>query len=127
MPSGWWSALNSSIDRRMSEWVIIGWVVFVSAAMLNGASAGVAALLHCWFGRFGRGARILSAALAVGALPASVLVVVPLADPETAGQPSYWAAAVALVFAVGSAVALPGAILVTRKLARPGEDYRAFE
>lgn len=111
----------------MGEWVIIGWVVFVCASMLNGASAGVAALLHCWLSRFGRGARILSAALAAGALPASMLIVVPLADPETAGQPSYWITAVALVFAVGGAASLPGAILVTRKLARPGEDYRAFE
>ncbi len=108
----------------MSEWVIVGWVVFVTVLMLNGTSAGVAALLHCWPGRLGRGARILVAGLAAGALPASLLII-GLVDP--AERPEYWIAALALVFAVGTAFSLPAAILVTRKLARPGEDYRAFE
>jgi hypothetical protein len=126
MPSGWWSAWNSSIDRPVSEWIIVGWAAFVTVLMLNGTSAGVAALLHCWPGRLGRGARILVAALAAGAQPASLLVIVPLAD-RGVGQPEYLIVALGLMLAIGTAFSLPAAILVTRKLAKPGEDYRAFE
>jgi hypothetical protein len=111
----------------VSEWIILGWVMLVTVLMLNGTSAGVAALLHCWPGRFGRGGRILLAALAAGALPASFLIVVPLASAEALGQPSSLMLGMALVFAVGAGLALPGAIVVTRKLAKPGEEYRAFE
>jgi hypothetical protein len=127
MPGGWLSRPISSSDHRMSEWIILGWVTLVTVLTLNGTSAGVAALLHCRPGRFGRGGRILLAALAAGALPASFLVVVPLADATTRGQPAYLVLALALVFAVGAGLALPGAIVITRKLAKPGEHYRAFE
>jgi hypothetical protein len=111
----------------MGEWGIVGWVVFVSALMLNGTSAGVATLLHCRFGRFGGGARMLFAAFIAGALPASILIVIRLADPGSGGQSVSWVVAVAVTLAVSGAVSLPGAVLVTRKLARPGDDYRAFE
>jgi hypothetical protein len=111
----------------VSEWIIVGWVILVTALMLNGTSAGVAALLHCWPGRFGRGGRIFLAALAAGALPASFLIVVPLAEAGTRGEPAYLALALAVVFAVGVGLSLPGAIVVTRRLAKPGEDYRAFD
>lgn len=111
----------------MSEWVIVGWVAFVILLMLNGTSAGVAALLHCWLGRFGSGARILFAAFAAGALPASFFIVVPLVDGDLRSQPVYMALALVMVLAVGAGLALPAAIVVTRKLAKPGEDYRAFE
>ena len=111
----------------MNEWIIVGWVIFVIVLALNASSAGVAALLHCWPGRFGRGGRIVLAGLVAGSLPASIMIVVPLAQGGAGGQTAYWILASGLVFAVAVGLSLPGAIVVTRRLARPGEDYRAFE
>jgi len=111
----------------MSEWIIVGWVGFITVLMLNGTSAGVAALLHCWPSRFGRGTRTLLAGLAAGALPASFFLVVPLAADGVGWQPGYLAISLVAVLAVGAALSLPAAIVITRKLAKPGDDYRAFE
>ena len=111
----------------MNEWIIFGWVIFVVVLALNLTSAGVAALLHCWRGKSGRGSRIVLAGLVAGSLPASFLIVVPLAQGGDGTEPVYWILALGLVFAVAVGLSLPGAIVVTRRLARPGEDYRAFE
>ncbi|HEY6817409.1 MAG TPA: hypothetical protein VI168_17880 [Croceibacterium sp.] len=111
----------------MREAIIVGWVILVALLALNGTAAGLVALLHSRSADAGRGNRISLAALAAGAMPASFMIVVPLAEGGSGEQPIVWLLAAGAVLAVGTAVSLPGAILVSRKLGKPGEDYRAFE
>ncbi len=111
----------------MSEWIILGWVGLVSVLGLNGTSAGAAAMLHVWGSKTRRGGRMLIASVAAGALPASFIVVVPLAEGGAGQEPLIWLLALGAVLAVGTVLALPGAIVVSRKLEGPGDDYRAFE
>jgi hypothetical protein len=111
----------------MAEISILAWVGIVIVVGLNGFAAGAAAVLHLWRGRMAHGARSMLAAALAGALPASFMIVVPMAESGMGGQFTIFLLAFAVIFAGATAISLPGAIIISKKLAKPGEEYRAFE
>jgi hypothetical protein len=111
------------------EIVIFAWLGIVGVIGLNGFAAGVAAALHLWQSRMRRAPRILLAAGVTGMLPASLILAMGLTDRSfLMGEgPLVMLAAFAMLFGPGAVLALPGAVVITRKLAQPNVDYRAFE
>ena len=109
--------------------VILAWLAIVSVVGLNGFAAGLAAMLFLWRSRMRRGARIVTASTVAGLLPASVFLPIMFTEPEFMGGEGALGFGIGFVvtLAVAGAVSLPGAILICRKLASPGDDYRAFE
>ena len=97
----------------------------------NLCAAGVAAILHAWRSKMRRPVRVVAAAAATGALPASTLIVAGLVQvgwPTTSAEEPFIAAlAFALVMGLTMLASLPGAFIVARKLEAPGDDFRAFE
>ena len=110
----------------MSDTIILVWVIAVTVLALNGFAAGVAALFYARKSMRGGSRNLLAAALA-GLLPASLVIVVPLAQAGAGEEPYIWLLAFAILFAVSTGVSLPGAIIVSRKLEKPGDEFRAFE
>lgn len=109
--------------------IIMIWFGIASILGFNGLGAGMAAMLHLWRGQMRSSARIVTAAALSGSLPASVFIPMAFTDREFIGGEGMGAIGVAVVLVLGVAalVSLPGAIVVTRKLGKPGDDYRAFE
>jgi len=97
---------------------------------LNGFAAGMVASLSIWRRRMRRSARIVSASALAGLLPASIFVIAGASElfgTSASEESAVWAFVVGLVLIVAAAVSLPGAIIVGRKLDRPGDEYRTFE
>lgn len=112
-----------------TPWVI-AWLALVSIIGLNGFAAGVVAILHAWRSGLRRGGRMLAASAFAGLLSGSSFVgIVFLGTLDDGTTESIWllAAVFGFFFAVAMIVSVPGALLVTRKLEAPGDDYRAFE
>jgi hypothetical protein len=111
------------------EIVIFAWLGIVGVIGLNGFAAGVAAVLHLWQSRMRRAPRIVLAAGVTGLLPASLILVMGLTDRTfLMGEgPFVMLVVFAILFGPGAVLALPGAVVITRKLAQPNVDYRAFE
>jgi len=107
--------------------VVVGWVSLTGIVGLNGFAAGIVAVLHAWRSPMRPGNRTFLASAASGSLPASYMIVVPAASGEAASEFGIMLLVSAVLLAVGTVVSLPGAIIVSRKLASPGDDYRAFE
>jgi hypothetical protein len=111
------------------EIVIFAWLGIVGVIGLNGFAAGVAAGLHLWQSRMRRAPRIVLAAILTGLLPASLILALGLTDRTFLMGEEPWVIVVAfaMLFGPGAVLALPGAVVITRKLAQPNVDYRAFE
>lgn len=114
----------------VAEYWIIGWTLFFGLVGINGFAAGMAAILHIWRGKDRLRIRVLLAATLSGALPSSVVVVVGLAEGEMVADAAV-GAGLGLAFLASTAVtglaSLPGALVISRKLAGPGDAFRAFE
>lgn len=108
----------------MGSAVILIWLGFVSLIGLNGFAAGVVAILHAWRRKMRRGGRILLASAAAGSLPTSVIFVIMMTESE---ELVVVALGLVMVLAVSGVLSLPGAMIVARKLERPGDQFRAFE
>lgn len=114
----------------MSEEVVLfAWLGVVGVTGLNGFAAGMAAVLHLWQRRMRNGLRVVLAAGMAGLLPASLILAMGLTDRTfIMGEgPLIMLLAFAMLFGPGAVIALPGAMAMTRKLAQPGDEYRAFE
>lgn len=111
----------------MADVVIGVWSVVVGVIALNGFAAGIVAGLHVRRRSMRRRSRVLLAAVAAGLLPAQFMIVVPLAEGGAGEELFIWALAFGMSLAVGTLLSLPGAIVASRKLDAPGDDYRAFE
>ena len=113
------------------EWVIGVWAIAMVIIGFNLCAAGVAAILHAWRSKMRRPVRVVAAAAATGALPASTLIVGGLVEAgwptSSAEEPFIAALAFAMVTGVTMLASLPGAFIVARKLEAPGDDFRAFE
>jgi hypothetical protein len=109
--------------------VIVTWYGTVSLLGLNGCGAGVAAMLYIWRRSMRPGARAVVAASLTGLLPASLVIAMMFTERELVlGEGlGILLLAFAALFAVSTLVALPGALVVTRRLAQPGDDHRYFE
>src|SRR5687767_11061765 len=110
------------------EWIIGIWMIVISVVGVNLCAAGIAAILHAWRSKFRRGGRVVAAAAVAGFLPSSSLLAVGLAESAWSGpseEPFVMAIAFGVVMAIAAIVALPGALIVARKLEAPGDDFRA--
>lgn len=94
---------------------IVVWFLLATLIGWNLIAAGVSAMLHVWKPAMSRGSRILLSALVAGALPGTMMLVVPFADPAL---DEVWPFLLGFVFATlfGAACSLPLAIIVTRRL-----------
>ena len=110
-----------------SDAIVLVWLAVVLLIALNGFAAGVAASLHAWKSRMPRAARALTAAVIAGLLPCSVLIFVFLDPVEFRPDGTDLLVSFGVLFSVGVIGSMPGAWLITRKLAQPGDDFRAFE
>ena len=112
----------------MGETAILIWVGVLLVILVNGFAAGVAAMLYIWRRKIRTGGRTALAALAAGIVPGTLIAVIGLSDSSFSGEEPW---IIALTFgaflAIGSVVALPGALVVARKLEAPGDEYRTFE
>lgn len=111
----------------MTEAVILGWVGVTGLIGLNGFAAGIVAVLHEWRSSLRRASRIVVASTTSGLLPASYFMVIPAATAAERGEFGVMALAGAVVFVIAAVASLPGAIVLARKLARPGDEFRTFE
>lgn len=112
------------------DWIVGIWVIVIAVVGVNLCAAGVTAILHAWRSNIRRGGRIVAAAAVAGFLPASSFLAVGLIQSLSAAsaeEPFVMTFAFAVVMAVATAVALPGAFFVARKLEAPGDDFRVFE
>ena len=107
----------------------MGWVLFATAVGLNFVAAGAAAILHVWRSKARRSGRIAVAATVAGFFPASIMLAA-LGEQlvfGSGGEGGILLMVVLAVFAVGGAVSLPLAVMVSRKLDGGGEAFREFE
>jgi hypothetical protein len=113
----------------MSDTVLAIWVIVVWIFVLNCCAAGVGAMLHIWRRKIRRGGRIVAAAAIAGLLNIGMFVPVAFTDPTWAGPdgPLFLGVVFLGVLVLTFVIALPGAMVVARKLEAPGDDYRAFE
>ena len=105
------------------------WFAIALIIGLNGFAAGSSAILYLWRPRVRRAARIVTAVLLSGFLPASVLIPVAIASGAFAGGegPIVFGIGFVAFFALAGAVSLPGALIVARKLEKPGDEFLTFE
>ncbi|KRA83109.1 hypothetical protein [Altererythrobacter sp. Root672] len=104
------------------------WIILVVAVGLNGFAAGVAAALSVWGPAWKRPSRILVAAASAGFLPFGVLIPATFLELSSGMKEStYLALGFGVMFVIATVVSLPGAIVVSRKLERPSDDFLAFE
>ena len=113
----------------MSDTVIVLWAGLVFALILNGCAAGVVAMLHAWRSSMGRGGKAVAAGFATGVGTGAMFMTFAIDDLTTSDTegPLVVGLALAVFVAIATVVSLPGALIVARKLDRPGEDFRAFE
>ncbi len=82
--------------------------------LLNGFAAGLAAALYLWRGDWRRGRRTMTSLTGTGAVSALTIAGAMLEDDL---EPALFVA-LAMVFAGGMVVAIPGAALMSRKIER---------
>jgi len=111
-------------DTAMVIWVIVIWIL-----VLNCCAAGVAAVFHIWYATMRRRVRNVAAAAVAALLNGAMFVPVTLTEPMAADseEPLVLGAVFLAVLAITFLVTLPGAMVVSSKLAAPGDDFRAFE
>jgi len=113
------------------EWIIGVWAIAMVIIGFNLCAAGVAAILHAWRSKMRRPARVVAAAAVTGVLPASTLIVAGLVEvgwrTSSSEEPFVAALVFTLVMGLTMLASLPGAIIVSRKLEAPGDDFRVFE
>jgi len=113
----------------MSDMALTIWVIVVLVILLNGCAAGVVAILHVRGSKMRRGSRVATATAVTGFLPASMFIPFAISDVALTGSEEPLVIAIALVMSFGLAMvlSLPGALVMSRKLEAPGEEYRTFE
>ena len=113
----------------MATPLVLAWVGLASIVGLNGFAAGVAAVLYAWRSGLRRGGRTFLASVLAGFLSASSFIGLGLlGSPELATEEPWILVGVfGGLFAVATVISGPGALLVARKLEKPGDDFRAFE
>jgi len=112
----------------MSEVAVLTWAGLVFATILNGCTAGIAAILHARRSNMPRAGKILTAGLVTGLLTA--LMYLPFAIFAEASAPDGALINVllhAVLLVVATVVSLPGALVVLHKLDSPGNVHRDFE
>jgi hypothetical protein len=110
-----------------SEIPVLVWLGTVTLLAVNGAAAGIAAGLQTASRRMPRAGRIAISAVTAALLPTSVLIL-PLIDPIEFGVDLEAGLVLfALMFGGGTVGSLPGAWLMTRRLERARDEFRAFE
>jgi hypothetical protein len=110
------------------EFFEIAWLILVFVIGLNGFAAGVAAILHAWRHGQKRATRTLIAAISAGLFPFSWLVPTFFSELGSGSEaPLYLALGGGVLFAIATAVSFPAAIVVSRKLEAPGDQFRTFE
>jgi hypothetical protein len=107
--------------------VVLGWVAVTGFIGLNGFAAGVVAVLQAWRSGMRRGSRIFVASATSALLPASYMIVIPAMTGTSGEEFGIMILSSAVIFAFATVVSLPGAIIVSRKLVQPGDEYRTFE
>jgi hypothetical protein len=112
----------------MSDAVVGTWMILIAIVILNGCAAGVTAMLHVRR-KMRRGARVMTAVLITAVLEASMFVPVAFADAMRARPDGLLVIGtiIAVVFAGALVVSLPGALVVSRKLEAPRDEYHTFE
>lgn len=105
-------------------WSLVFWLVGI-----NGFSAGAAAALHIWKGKVRLRTRVLLACGIAGLLPSSLLVMIAAVEDAGGSLEAGMGFTIAFVgsLLVTGLVSLPGALIVSRKLAGPGDAWRSFE
>jgi hypothetical protein len=104
------------------------WAIVVGVVGLNGFAAGTVAVVHLWKRQQSRGGKVLIAAISSALLPTSLIVPGMLLSASVGGTaPAYVVLGAIMMFAMSLVASLPGAIVVARKLEKPGDEYRAFE
>lgn len=106
------------------------WLLLVALVGLNGFAAGMAATLHLWRGMVRPRIRIILAATVSGLLPFAMLAApLSLELGSVSDAPQFIGAVMAMILIVGlgTLVSLPGATVITRKLAGRGDAYKSFE
>lgn len=128
------------------------WLLLVGLVGLNGFAAGMAATLHLWRGMVRPRIRIILAATVSGLLPFAMLAApLSLELGSVSDAPQFIGAviidldldvvfafnnaaqfigavmAMILIVGLGTLVSLPGATVITRKLAGRGDAYKSFE
>ena len=111
------------------DWLYAAWLVLAAVITFNLSAAGAAALLYGWRSRLRRGSRTFLASAVTGFLPASSFMAIGLYDSgdRLNQDAAVYASIFVMSFAIAAIVSLPGAIIVSRKLEAPGDDFRAFE
>ena len=112
----------------MTEGLGIAWLALTMVVMSNAAAGGSAALLYAWRITPQHGMRCMIAGAIAGGLLASWLsgaafIGASEADDLLVIIPTVFG----ISLLVGTLVSIPGALIVSRKLAAPGDDYRIFE
>ena len=104
------------------------WAILLSVIGLNLAAGGVAAILHGRRDKQALRSRILTAAALTALWPAGMFIPVMLDGTLDEAHVSIeMLIGAGLLFLVGFAVTLPGALIIARRLERPSEEYHAFE
>lgn len=102
-------------------------VLLLSAVLLNGFSAGIAAALFLWREGMARGQRIAFAALATGVTVCLLVVAIVLVDQGIDDDPVTSVIAMLFFVAVGAVMSLPGAVIISRRIERDprvGDTFR---
>jgi uncharacterized membrane protein YhaH (DUF805 family) len=111
----------------MSETVALIWGFALFGALINGCGAGMAATLHAR-GRLRRGGKVWGACIVTGLITAGIFAPFAFTDAQLADDdPVTLVLVLVVIFVIAMIVALPGALMITRRLQAPGDDYRTFE
>ena len=111
----------------MSETAALIWGFALFGGLISGCGAGIAATLHAR-GKLRRAGKVCGACIVTGLITAGIFAPFAFTDAALADNgPAIMVLVLALIFVIAMIVALPGAVMITRRLEAPGEDYRAFE
>ena len=111
----------------MSETTVAIWAIALFVIILNGCAAGIAAFLHVRR-KMGRGGKVVGAIFGSGLLTAGIFIPAMISDFTMQAEGALIIVlALLAIFVVAAFVSLPGALVITRRLEAPGDEYRAFE
>ena len=111
----------------MSELVMVSWAFVVFIVLLNGCAAGIAALFHTRRSEMRRGSKIVGAILGTGLITAGMIGPWTIEGMAEGEGPLIPLLVLILIMVVAMVVSVPGAVIITRRLEVPGDEFRTFE
>ena len=113
----------------MNDTVIASWIILIWILVLNCCAAGVGEMLHLCRKNIRRAGRVVVAAAVAALMNIGMFVPIAFTDPMAGGSDDYLIVGgiFPAVLAITFFITLPGAIVITRKLEAPGDEFRAFE